>query len=388
MTAMEQGGADRGAGEHRRGRRGAKLARIEDVARHSGFSPMTVSRVINGYAGVRPATIAAVRRSIEALDFAPSEAAQRLAGAREDRIALIYSGPSQIYLSELLVGALHQCRRAQVQFVIEQYDRGPSGQDPAGQDLAAKELVAKLVKGRVEGVILTAALADAGALIERLAATGIAVVAITNGGHGRPFASVGIDDRRAAFEMTRHLVDLGHRRIGFIRGDPDHSASDRRFEGYAEALAQAGFAVDPALVTQGRFTYRSGLEAAQRLIDLPHPPSAIFASNDDMAAAAIAFAHQRGLRVPDDISICGFDDTPIATTIWPELTTIHQPLDAMAEAAIDMLADLLRAGSEARGVPEERLLDYRLVLRQSTAAPGDRRGQGAEFGARPSPGGA
>ncbi len=167
-------------------------------------------------------------------------------------------------------------------------------------------------------------------------ANGLAVTVAS--GHPAPgFSAVSIDDHRAAFEMTRHIAALGHQRIGFIIGNPDQTASERRLTGYRDALAAAGLPHDPALIVQGLFTYRSGLDAAERLLDLAAPPSAIFASNDDMAAATVAVAHRHGLDVPNDLAVCGFDDTALATTIWPELTTIRQPITDMSLAAVELL---------------------------------------------------
>jgi LacI family transcriptional regulator len=179
-----------------------------------------------------------------------------------------------------------------------------------------------------------------------------------------------MDDRLAAREMTRHLVALGHRRIGFIKGNPAYNSGQRRFEGYLAALTDAGLPQDETLIAQGLFNYRSGLDAAEHLLDLAEPPTAIFACNDDMAAAAVAIAHGRGLDVPGDLTVCGFDDTPLATTIWPELTTIHQPISDMARSAVDLLVrDLREQRGEAEEEPSHVVLDYKLVRRQSDAAP-------------------
>jgi len=183
-------------------------------------------------------------------------------------------------------------------------------------------------------------------------------------------SAVNIDDELAAQDMTRHLIALGHRRIGFIKGNPAYNSSQRRFNGYLAALAEADMALDPALVTQGLFNYRSGLDAAEQLLDQSQPPTAIFACNDDMAAAVVAIAHGRGIDIPGDLTVCGYDDTPLATTIWPELTTIHQPISDMARTAVDLLVRELR---QRPGAPPEEtahvVLDYKLVRRQSDAAP-------------------
>jgi LacI family transcriptional regulator len=170
--------------------------------------------------------------------------------------------------------------------------------------------------------------------------------------------------------MTSHLLSLGHVRVGFITGNPDQTASARRQEGYEAALRERGLAVDPELIAPGLFTYRSGLDAAERLLRLKNPPTAIFASNDDMAAATVAAAHSHGLAVPSDLTVCGFDDTAMATTIWPELTTVRQPIGDMSRAALDLLVRKVKA--QRAGAPQptgHQRLPFTLVRRQSDAAP-------------------
>ena len=333
---------------------------ISDVARRAGVSPMTVSRVVNGENSVRPETRKAVEAAIAALNYAPNLAARSLAGAEQIKVGLLYSNPSAAYLSEFLVGGLEQASRANVQFVVEKCDAGRHEVE------AAQHLIA----GGIDGVILPPPLCDSAAVIAVLAASGTPVVVVATGRPPADVSAVNIDDYRAAYAMTRHILSLGHARIGFIAGNPNQTASERRLEGYRDALAAGGIAVSEELVAQGLYTYRSGLDAAEGLLDLPEPPSAIFASNDDMAAAAVAVAHRRGLDVPSDLTVCGFDDTAIATIIWPELTTIHQPITDMSRAAVDLLVSEIRARRAGRSDPcQQLLLDFNLVRRQSDAAP-------------------
>ena len=170
--------------------------------------------------------------------------------------------------------------------------------------------------------------------------------------------------------MVDHLVGLGHTRIGFITGNPKQEASERRLAGYREALAKAGLQLNDALIAEGMFTYRSGLDAAARLLALEEPPTAIFASNDDMAAATVAVAHRQGLDVPRDLTVCGFDDTAIAETLWPELTTIRQPIEEMSCEAVDHLIDRIRARRKGKRAAQKHIvLNFRLVRRDSDAPP-------------------
>lgn len=334
---------------------------IHEVARRAGVSPMTVSRVTHGVENVRDATRELVLKAIRELNYSPNPAAQSLAGARNTRIALIYSNPSVAYLSELLVGALEKASRTAAQLVVEKWDNFK----PAMERAAARRLAQN-----VAGVILPPPLCESAAISSELAAAAIPVVAVATGRPRADVCCVRIDDFRAASEMTGYLISLGHARIGFIKGHPNQTASAQRFAGFQAACETAGLPLNPAFVEQGYFTYRSGLEAAERLLGRKRAPTAIFASNDDMAAAVISVAHRRGLDVPRDLSVVGFDDTLTATTVWPELTTIRQPIAAMADAALALLLRQIRdarAGLELE--PVDHLFAHELVKRDSAAPP-------------------
>lgn len=330
-------------------------ATIADVARQAGVSPMTVSRVINGDAHVSEAKRAAVTAAIRALNYAPNPAARSLAAGRLVRLGLLYANPSAAYLSEFLVGALDQCRARHVQLVLEQCG--------AGEEAAAVE---RLLASGVDGLILPPPLCDSEPVLGALQASGAPAVAVATGRAREEISTVRIDDRGAARVMTEHLLRLGHRRIGFIAGHPNQTASAERLAGYRAALAASGTAFDPQLVVQGYFTFRSGWEAAERLLDLGAPPTAIFAANDDMAAAVVAVAHRRGLDVPRALSVCGFDDSAQATNVWPELTTVRQPIAEMAREAVLLLAAGLQAPGDAVA---DRLLPHALIRRSSDAPP-------------------
>jgi LacI family transcriptional regulator len=342
-------------------RRKGDAVTIHEVARHAGVSPMTVSRVMNSNSNVREATRELVMRAVRELNYTPNAAARSLAAAQGTRIALIYTNPSAAYLSELLVGALDGAARTAAQLVLDTWDH----MTPAAERAAARKIAQS-----VAGVILPPPLCESKAVCSELAEAGIPAVAIASGRFQPDLSCVRIDDFRAAEEMTEHLISFGHSRIAFIKGHPNQTASALRYEGFQAALSAAGLTVDPTLVQQGYFTYRSGLEATEKLLTRKRPPSAIFASNDDMAAAAVSVAHRRGLDVPRDLTVVGFDDTPTATTVWPELTTIRQPIAAMAASAIDLLLRSIRRrkDGEAR-VVVDHVVAHVLVKRDSVAAP-------------------
>ena len=341
-----------------RGQQGG--ATIADVARESGFSPMTVSRVINGEKNVKDSTRESVLVAVEKLKYSPNLAARTLAGAEPIRIAMLYGNPSFAYLSRLLVGTLEQARKSHVQLVIERCE----------SEQGIYDVFNDLVEGGVDGIVLSAPLCDSATVLELLEKTDVPCVGITNWAPLGKMSVVRIDDIEAAATMTRHLISLGHKRIGFVKGNPEQKASPQRLKGFEMAMAEAGLPVDPALVVHGLFTYRSGLQAAEQLLDLPNPPTAIFASNDDMAAAVITVAHRRHLDVPRDLTVCGFDDTDFALSIWPELTTIHQPIADMSRTAVEIVVERIREKRSGRAAKrEDRLLDFTFIRRESDAAP-------------------
>jgi LacI family transcriptional regulator len=339
-------------------RRSGKVVTIHDVARHAGVSPMTVSRVMNSEPNVREETRARVMASVKALRYSPNLAARSLASANGMHIGIFFRNPSAGYLSELLLGSLDQSRRSGCQLVIEQCDSPEKD----------REAIQRLVKGGIDGVVLPAPLCDSEEALRGVAEAGIPAVLVSSGRTPPEHSAVHINNFEASRAMTRHLLGLGHQNIGFINGHPAQASSGQRFRGFIEAMTEAGLKVGPHQVAQGYFDYRSGLTAAEQLLK-NFTPTAIFASNDDMALATMAIAHRRGLDVPGDLAIVGFDDTPLATTVWPELTTIRQPIADMAREAVRLLVDQIR-GRRAGDPPPviHKLLKFTLVERQSSAA--------------------
>lgn len=318
---------------------------------------MTVSRVINRDQNVRPATREQVTSAIGALNYTPNAAARTLAGAVRTRIALLYGNPSAAYLSEVLVGSLEEASRSDVQLVLLKSEDGDIG-----------KIIRRLVKHGLDGVILPPPFCDLPKLASALRAARVPAVAFATASPDKDMFAVAIDDAEAAREMTSHLIRLGHQRIGFIIGNANQTASAKRLEGYKLALKKAGIAYSSDLIAKGDFTYRSGLRAAQKLLRAMPRPTAIFASNDDMAAATVAAAHAQHLDVPQDLTVCGFDDTALATTISPALTTIRQPIAEMAQTAVAMLASANRSLRQGGAVTiEHQLFAYEIIRRKSDA---------------------
>jgi LacI family transcriptional regulator len=328
---------------------------------------MTVSRVINGQYGVGAETRAAVEEAISALGYTPNVAARSLATSAEPKIGVVYSNPSAAFMSDFLIGVFEEASARGVRLVLL---KGEGGKPPAEAQLK------KLAASGVSGFIVTPPLGESPAMLELLGETGLPMAAV--GAHAVENAiCVRIDDRRAAYEMTKHLLDLGHRRLGFIVGNPDQAASAERLAGFEAAVGEAGDV--QTTVAQGDFSFASGLNAAEQLLDARSMPSAIFASNDDMAAAVISVAHRRQLDVPNALTVVGFDDTPAAVMLWPPLTTVHQPVRELASEALRLLVAEI---ASAEGLPvrrSDRVLEHTIVKRQSTAVarPADRAGTSA-----------
>lgn len=346
----------------RTSRRSRGSVTIQDVARAAAVSAMTVSRVVNGEKNVRESTREAVLNAIQRLNYSPNTAARTLAAGEATHIGLLYANPSAAYLSQFLVGALDGARRTGSHLLIEACE-GESDEEQA-------EATRRFARTNVEGVILPPPLSESKPVQDELKAAGIPVVSVAMGLAPEGSLNVRIDDFGAAAAMTRHLLELGHRRIGFITGHPRHIASIERLRGFRACLSDFGLDPEEAPVEEGYFTYRSGLSAAERLLGRDDRPTAIFASNDDMAAATVNVAHRWGLRVPDDLSVVGFDDTAPATIVWPEITTVRQPVAAMAEAALHLLLGDLKSRRFGGPAPAtELVLDHELIVRESSGPP-------------------
>jgi len=338
------------------GREGRR-ATIKDVAAKAGVSFMTVSRAINGRGGIRPETKAAVMAAIDALGYKPNVAARSLVTSGELRIGVIYSNPSAAFMSEFLTGTFEEASSVGAHLVIL---RAPRGENPTSKSL--KDFIAS----GLSGVLLTPPLGDSVALLRMLAKASLPTATVAAYATDSSIR-VRINDRQAAYEMSRHLLELGHRRIGFIVGNPDQGASAERLAGFYAAVRE--FDDVDASIAQGDFSFASGLTAAEQLLDRKPPPTAIFASNDDMAAAVVSVAHRRHLDVPQQLTVVGFDDTMIAVTMWPPLTTVHQPVRDLGAEALRLLSDQVSGSTGGSPASGDHLLDYKIIHRQSEAPP-------------------
>lgn len=322
---------------------------IFQVAEAAGVSMKTVSRVLNNEPHVRPHMRQRVLSAVEALKYKPNHAARALAGSRAYLLGFYYDNPSPGYISGIQFGAMNACRENGYHLVVEQLS----------EDVQFDRLAESL---RIDGVILSPPVCDRADVLDALDERGMPYVRLAPAGDFDRGPYLYMDDRRAAYEMTRHLLSLGHREIGFVRGAAGHSAAPLRYEGFSQAMAEASLEVRPEWIQRGNFSFRSGVGAGERLLGLPNRPTAIFASNDDMALGVMAVANRMNFTIPEKLSVAGFDDAPIAQVVWPQLTTVRQPVESMAYHAARMLIRGVGQDGQANG----QLLDFELVVRGST----------------------
>lgn len=323
---------------------------IRDVAARAGVSVATVSKVINSRYGVAAGTTARVQAVIDELGYQASLVAQSLRNHRTNVIGILVLD-LEPFSTELLKGAADAIRGSGFELVI--YSAGGNASDRVGWE---RRYLSRLSGTLIDGAVLvTPTVVDVN--------YGSPVVAIDPQAGQSDLPTVDSDSLRGAQLATGHLLELGHRRIAHVIGIADHGASRWRLAGYREAMAAAGLPEDPALVVQGAFTFGSGVEAARQLFSLAERPTAVFAANDDMATGVMWAAGEYGLKVPHDLSVCGFDDTPLSRQLWPALTTVQQPSREMGKIAAEQLLSVLRGHGPGQLVQ----VPYVLQIRGSTA---------------------
>jgi LacI family transcriptional regulator len=325
---------------------------ISDVARTAGVSVATVSKVLNGRYGVAQATSTRVLEVIDELGYESSLVARSLRSHRTHVIGILVA-EFEPFSTEILKGAASAVSEAGYELLA--YTGGRQSGGTGWERRYLSRLSGTLMDG---AVLVTPTVVDADA--------GVPVVAVDphTGPVGPP--TVDSDNLTGAVLATRHLLDLGHRRIGFVAGRPDLESSRLREAGYRRALTEAGIPVDESLIRVGDYRKESARGPVADLLALPERPTAVFAANDITAIAAMEVAQQAGLDVPGDLSVIGFDDVPEAAAATPPLSTVRQPIQAMGAAAVRMLVALL--DGEAPDSTHVRL-PTTLVPRGSTAAP-------------------
>jgi len=310
---------------------------IFDVAKVAGVSIKTVSRVVNHEPNVRDSTRERVENAIAVLKYRPDQSARNLASHRSHLVVLVYDDPAAYdmpsggYILDLQQGALKGCSSARSELLIH-----PCNFRKKNVGVQLKSLIEET---RPAGIIVAAPLSNMPKIIRAIEATGTPFVPLSPGKQSVKQLSVSTNDREVCAEMTRYLAGLGHKRIAFITGDPDHKAVANRLLGYQDGLKESGLEFSEKLVAAGDNSFGSGEACGEKLLKHARPPTAIFAANDDMAAGVLRVANRLGVDVPGQLSIAGFDDIALARQVEPALTTIRQPLVRMAERAASMLIE-------------------------------------------------
>jgi LacI family transcriptional regulator len=327
---------------------------IEDIATRAGVSMTTVSRVLNNHPDVAAATRERVWQHVRALGYVGNSSARALAGGRTGLVAIVVPHLRGEYFSDIVAGASE---------ALAEHDTRPVlyiSQHEHDREMA---LLGGLVPGSTDGALLILP-AESDAELQALGRTGYRFVVVDSPIRlGETIPQVSATHWAGASAAMEHLLSLGHRRIGAIAGPSQWAASDERLAGYHSALVAAGVAIDPDMVAHGDFTVEGGYQAALRLLAFPTLPTAVFAFNDNMALGFLRAAHERGIAVPADVSLVGFDNVESAAHTVPPLTTIHQPLMDLGRAGADLLFRLL----SGRTVETPSIqLATRLVVRAST----------------------
>ena len=337
----------------------SRRATIVDVAKTAGVSKKTVSRVHNGALNVSAATRERVLEASRRLNYTPNISARRLASNRSFIIAMLYHDDDvNHYLPDIQHGALEQCRAHGYNLLLHPFIGGTEAAVDEVRHLASQALL--------DGLIITPPLADSRELLSQLTGIDVPYVRVSQLHRGEFSPSISVGDEAGAYAMTRHLAELGHRDVGFIIGNLNQGSAIDRLNGFRAAVNDFKLNARDRWIEQGDFKYESGILAATRILATKSRPTAIFASNDDMAAGALFVAHRQGFDVPRDISIVGFDNIAMAQRLYPPLTTVRQPTKQAAAAAAGMLIESLNSGA-ARITNVE--LPTELIVRDSCCPP-------------------
>ena len=334
---------------------------IFDVAKVAGVSIKTVSRVVNHEPNVRDSTRERVENAIAVLKYRPDQSARNLASHRSHLIGLVYDDPAAYdmpsggYILDLQQGALKGCSSGLSELLIHPCD--------FRKKKVGVELKALIEEMRPAGIIVAAPLSNMAKIVRAIEATGTPCVRLSPGNGSGKKLSVSTNDREVSAEMTRYLAGLGHTRIAFIKGDPDHKAVANRFLGYQDGLNESGLEFSESLVAAGDNSFGSGEACAEKLLKGDKPPTAIFAANDDMAAGVLSVAKRLKINVPAQLSLAGFDDIALARQVEPALTTIRQPLVRMAERAALMLT---KGNGNDKDSQNAEVIPATIKIREST----------------------
>jgi LacI family transcriptional regulator len=327
---------------------------IFDVAKEAGVSYSTVSRVVNNKAYVKRSTREKVLKAMDRLGYRANLQARSLAGGRSSVIGLLVVDLATEYVGELVRGIDEVLAANKYELMVYTTHRRVTKE---------ADYVNMMARGFADGLLIVLP-REPGAYLLGLRERQFPYVLIDQFGMDDADLSVIAENQRGAYEATQHLIELGHTRIGMITGWMDMASARQRLDGYRAALSDFSLPIDQALIYEGNFSQQCGRLGAEFFLDMAHPPTAIFASNDDSAVGAMEAARGRGLAIPADLSIIGFDDIPMARVLSPRLTTVRQPLTEMGSTAAQLLLDQIH---NPAGKHQSIILPIELIVRESTA---------------------
>lgn len=336
-------------------------ATINDVAKLSGVSIKTVSRVMNNEPSVRQLTREKVQAAVKELNYQPNLAARNLAGTKSFTIAYIYDNPNAYYIIDMQEGILSACRQQGFELLINPCN--------SQQENITEEIINTIKHARVAGVVLTPPFSERPEFVKRITELDIKVVRIMSGDAAPDELSpcVMVNDREAAQTITQHLIDFGHKKIGFIAGGAEHMSTIERYKGYRRALKINDIDFKKHLVIEGEYSFESGVNGAKQLmaedVSQEHRPTAIFSCNDEIAAGALFAARLMNINIPEQLSIAGFENSPFSRQTWPKLTTANQPNKQIAHDAASLLISQIR---KLKNNNEISQYIPQLVIRDST----------------------
>lgn len=335
----------------------AKKATINDVARIAEVSKKTVSRIINQAPGVSPKTRERVLNVIKELNYSPDPQARGLASKRSYILGLVYDNPNTSFVSDIQHGVLSRCREQGYELVVH-----PCDMHSKDMVTDVRQFIERL---KLDGVVLLPPISENNDLIKMLKETACQYVRLLSVSIDQPEHIVVSSDRQAVKEIAEHLIELGHTKIACIRGPQEHKSSHERFEGFSNGLSEAGIELNENFIAQGAYTFESGVECGEHLLNQADRPSAIFASNDAMAMGVMVAASRHNIVIPDELSVVGFDDEPHASRIATALTTVNQQARKMGQLAAEKLVVLSNKNIE-QASSIQSLVVPKLVIRQST----------------------
>lgn len=336
-------------------KRSDKQPTINDVARAAGVSKKTVSRVINRSPLLKSDTREKIETVIAQLGYVPNPQARALALRRNFLLGLLHDNPNAQTVLNFQEGVLDAISDTDFALVVRPVDR----HSPKMLD----DIREFLEKQRLFGVFILPPISENDELAKLCREVGCGYVRMGSAELDEAEHMVESNDREAVERAVDYLVEMGHRRIGFISGPEGFRSAHERRKGFVEAMGRHGLEIRREMFASGRYTFESGIAAAERLLEISPRPTAIFASNDEMAAGALHVAGQRGMAVPTDLSLIGFDDSPLAAHIWPPFTTVRWPIRSMARAAALKLVNPTDAAAQPSRFRSE------LVRRASVSTP-------------------